>query len=300
MKQAVTIFTPTYNRAYILPRVYESLCNQTNKGFIWLIVDDGSIDNTRYIVNRWINEEIITIRYIYQENEGKHIAHNMGVDACETELFVCVDSDDYLLPNAVDEVINTWNDVRKEELAGIVSMRITENGAPIGKVYLPKNIQESTLGDLYDRYKFKGDTMLTFRSSILREYKFPKIDGEKFIGEDYVYAQIDKNYKLYVLNKGLYVCEYLEDGYTKNSKRLIQNNPKGYALLKEKKMLAATGIKGICKHTILYGVGNLLCNNRGFIKNSPYPIKSFLLLPISYVVYLFNYKVRKRYWYKES
>ena len=98
MKKRMTVFTPTYNRAYILPKLYDSLCQQTVKSFEWLIVDDGSVDNTQELVEKWIEEKKIEIRYFKQANGGKQRAHNLGVEKSKEEIFVCVDSDDYVLP----------------------------------------------------------------------------------------------------------------------------------------------------------------------------------------------------------
>jgi len=106
-EKRITVFTPTYNRAYILNRLYESLKKQSSKSFLWLIIDDGSTDNTEELVNAWIRENIIEIRYYKQENGGKQRAHNKAVELCDTELFICVDSDDYLTENAIEGVFLT-------------------------------------------------------------------------------------------------------------------------------------------------------------------------------------------------
>ena len=105
----LTVFTPTYNRAYTLGRLYESLCRQSNKNFEWLVVDDGSKDGTEELIKSWQSEEKISIRYIYQENGGKMRAHNRGVKSTETELFVCVDSDDYLVDDGIEKILSFWN-----------------------------------------------------------------------------------------------------------------------------------------------------------------------------------------------
>ena len=122
--ELVTVFTPTYNRAYTLERLYNSLVEQTNNSFVWLIVDDGSTDNTAQLVNKFIAENKINIQYHCQENAGKSQAHNKGVALCETELFVCVDSDDYLAPNAIERVTHHWNYAKSlENCIGIFALR---------------------------------------------------------------------------------------------------------------------------------------------------------------------------------
>ena len=111
--EQVTIFTATFNREKLLSRLYNSLCSQTNKNFIWLIVDDGSIDSTETLVQTWISENKISIRYFKQNNFGKPMAHNKGVELTKTELFLCVDSDDYLTQNTVEEVLQCWKNAKK-------------------------------------------------------------------------------------------------------------------------------------------------------------------------------------------
>lgn len=288
MKSKLTIFTPTYNRGYIIGKLYDSLLSQTNKNFKWLIVDDGSSDNTEELVKSWIDEGKIEIKYIKQENQGKHIAHNTGVENCDTELFFCVDSDDYLLDNAVEDIYSDYCNIQDNSIAGIVSIRMTEKIEPIG-TDMPIGIRYSSLSDLYEKYKFRGDTALVFKTNILKKYKFPKINGEKFVGEEYVYCQIDKNYKLFISSNRYYICEYLEDGYTKNVAKLIVNNPKGYTLLKLTKLRVSKSIIYRYKTAALYIVGCWLSNNKHIIKNSPRKVITLCAYPLATIVYIFRF-----------
>lgn len=124
MKPLITIFTPTYNRANTLPRLYHSLCNENYQNFIWLIVDDGSTDNTRNLIDKWKGENRIPIKYYYQKNQGKAAAHNIGVQNAKTELFVCTDSDDWLKRNATERIEKIWNDKRSDgNLIGLLAKR---------------------------------------------------------------------------------------------------------------------------------------------------------------------------------
>lgn len=240
---SITVFTPTYNRAYILPRLYESLCNQTCKDFCWLIVDDGSQDDTNEIVSKWIEKSIIEIKYIYKQNGGKMRAHNVGVKYAESELFVCVDSDDYLTANSIEMFLNTWkNNLRdNKSISGIVAYRGKSDNLPMVNEF-PKGVTVSKLSDLYDK-GFKGDTTLVFRTAVLKEYLFPEIPEEKFITEAYIYDQIDQKYSLFVLREIGIVCEYQEDGYTRNNLKLERDNPKGWAVYYRQKANFATNMK---------------------------------------------------------
>ncbi len=108
MPPILTVFTPTYNRAFTLHLCYESLKRQSCKDFVWLIIDDGSSDNTRELVNSWIAENTVSIQYYYQENQGMHGAHNAAYERIETELNVCIDSDDYMADHAIEKIISFW------------------------------------------------------------------------------------------------------------------------------------------------------------------------------------------------
>lgn len=141
----LTIFTPTYNRGYVLGKLYESLCKQTCFKFEWLIVDDGSEDDTSAKVKKWMKEnDKFKIRYIYQNNQGKQLAFNTGVENCELEYFFCVDSDDYLTDNAVEEIYKILPNIKEKRIAGIVALRGTDKNLPIG-TQMPRKIRNSSL-----------------------------------------------------------------------------------------------------------------------------------------------------------
>lgn len=224
------VFTPSYNRAHTLPNLYESLKRQTSKDFEWLIVDDGSVDNTRQLVETWITENIIPIRYEYQQNAGKMAAHNRGVELAETELFVCIDSDDFMSDDAVESIVNKWKSVRNNEtLAGIIAYRSIMQ--PDGEYRVVCKFPHQGYDKLYMLYRkgFRGDTTLVFRTEAIRPIPFPIFEGEKFIPETIMYDQLDLKYDWALLDKALTLCEYMPDGYTQNSKDLYNRNPKGLA-----------------------------------------------------------------------
>lgn len=225
----LTIFTPTYNRGYILPRAYKALCDQTSPNFLWLIVDDGSTDGTEQLVQTWIKEGKISIRYYRQPNGGKMRAHNQGVRLCNTELFVCIDSDDYLVEDAVEAILNQWNSIeKKESLAGMVAYRGKDASHTMFGEAFPK-VETATLQELYQK-GFFGETTLIYRREVLSQYLFPEIEGENFIPEAVVYDQIDLHYPLYVFPIVLTICTYQNDGITRSIDRQRWNNPKGWLL----------------------------------------------------------------------
>lgn len=225
----ITIFTPTYNRITTLGKLYDSLINQSDKRFEWLIVDDGSTDETQENVSNWIKDGLIEIRYFYQENRGKSYAHNVGVMNTKTELFVCVDSDDFLTINAVKDILEIKNDPIYNDIIGILSFKISVNNKPI-TVFERRDISITTLYDAYNKFGLNGDTMLVYKTDIIKMFYFPEFKYEKFVPEAYLYDKLDQVGKLYILRKYIYVCEYRDDGYTRNISNLLLNNPNGYIL----------------------------------------------------------------------
>lgn len=221
----ITVFTPTYNRANKLPALYESLRRQTYTDFQWLIVDDGSTDNTEQVVGAWINESIIKIKYYKQPNGGKMRAHNTGAKLCDTKYFVCVDSDDYLTDDAIEVMERAIPEVDGDnsKIGLLLRKYLTDED----NKYYDCGSRFITLHDLYAS-GFCGETTLLFKTSILRKYPFPVIDGEKFVTEGSAYDLIDQNYKYLFISKAVTICEYNPDGYTLNLLRLYRNNPCGY------------------------------------------------------------------------
>ncbi len=244
----LTIFTPTFNRAKLLFRTYQHLCSQTNREFLWLIIDDGSTDNTKTLVESWQEEQQISIEYHYQENGGKMAAHNKAVALCNTELFLCVDSDDYLVDKAVEIIIQTWEQLsnRKDyvNLAGIIAYKGKNQEHTMNGEKFP-DIELTTQVDLY-KNGFHGETTLIYRTSVLRKYAFPLFPGETFIPEAVVFDQIDRHYQMYILPLILMVCEYQPDGLTQSIDKVRRNNPRGWLLYYQ------TRLKGTSRSMLRY------------------------------------------------
>ena len=234
----LTIFTPTYNRAYSLKDVYASLLRQTNSSFIWLIIDDGSTDYTRELVENWIDENKISMEYHYQENAGKMVAHNKAAQLCNTELFVCLDSDDQLTDTAVDEILKHWEKHKddRDDLLGIIAPKtiVNEVGEIIRTPRIPENIIYTTGSGLYQK-GYRGETAMVFRTEILRNYPFPVQEGEKFISEVSAYDAMDEKYVMITYNHPLMKCEYREDGYSNNLLKVNVANPKGVVYVNQQR-----------------------------------------------------------------
>lgn len=286
--KSITIFTPTYNRAYTLPKLYSSLCSQSSQDFVWSIVDDGSTDNTEELVRGWIEERNVDIIYEKQPNGGKMRAHNKGVQKCDTELFLCVDSDDYLTDNAVESILDEWQSHSENSLVGgIVAYKaIPKDGVSSIPVRFNR-VGTSTLHNLYAT-GFDGDTTLVFRTSVIREFPFPEIEGEKFITEGYSYDQIDTKYEYALLDEALTMCEYMPDGYTRGITKIYLNNPKGYALYYNQslKLFPPTSIKAKIKQVALYIMCSRMAKNKNVYRDLNF--KSYLL-PLSWFASFYFY-----------
>ena len=228
-KLQFTVFTPTYNRAHTLPRLYESLKKQTFKDFEWVIVDDGSVDDTREIVFGWIGESAFPIRYFYQENSGKHVAINRGVEEANGEFFLIVDSDDWLVPDALEKLKRYWDKIPgevKPYIAGVIGLDQDPSGGLIGTPY-PKDELLSDIVEIYYNLGVKGDKSGFYKTAVLREFPFPVFRGEKFIPESIVWNRIAEHYKCLFINEIIAVCDYQPDGLTRRSWVHAMNSPCG-------------------------------------------------------------------------
>lgn len=287
----LTIFTPTYNRAHTLPKLYKSLCEQSSQEFQWLIVDDGSFDNTKEIIKKWINEKKVTIIYLFRENGGKMRAHNLGVQNTNTELFLCVDSDDYLTNDAVSKLIITWRKFNGPNISGVISYKKILNKDNNLMSEFPNNLTYTTLRDLYHN-GFKGDTTLMYKTNILKEYLFPEIEGEKFITENYIYSQIDNKYNLVILAEYTTICEYLIDGYSQNYLKIYKENPKGWALYFNQQIKYQSNIINKIKTTSKYICFSLISKNKKIISSSSSVAFTILCLPLGFLLKL---KIKKKF-----
>jgi glycosyltransferase involved in cell wall biosynthesis len=227
-QKTITVFTPTFNRAYCLQQVYESLCRQTINDFIWLIIDDGSIDNTKEHVQSWIEENKIDIQYHYKVNGGMHTGHNAAYKLIQTPLNVCIDSDDYLTDNAIELILqNTYN--LSDNFAGIVGLDADKNGTIIG-TKMPEKLHKTKLNELYLVHKVKGDKKLVYRTEVVKKYPpYPEYPEERFVPLDYIPLLIDQEYFLKPINEVLCIVEYQPDGSSMNIIKQYRKNPKGFA-----------------------------------------------------------------------
>jgi len=225
-----TIFTPTFNRKELLEKLYKSLQKQTFKDFEWLIVDDGSTDGTKEKAEEFLSEKKLDIKYYFKENGGKQRAYNFATDKANGELFICLDSDDEYVENGLETILKYWKKYEKNNnIAGMGYLSTYPNREVIGSSF-PEKEMVSTQFDIYNKYGVKGDKGLMFRTEIIKKYKFPVFDDEKFITEAVVYNRICEKYKMVYVNEKIEIKEYQEDGLTAKYSNLLLRNPKGQAL----------------------------------------------------------------------
>lgn len=218
----ITVFTPTYNRAHTLERAYNSLVKQKYEKLEWLIIDDGSTDETPKMIEKFIAEGCISIHYVRQRNKGKYIAHNVAAIYAEYEIFLTLDSDDYLLDNALSYISKIWEEKQiadNEKCAGIL--------APFDTVGTSEILTgRSNLISLYTKKNFKGEITVIWKTSVISRFLVPRIENEKFLVESVYMRRIDKFYYYECTNIKLEHREYYEDGLTKNIAKITRDSLK--------------------------------------------------------------------------
>ena len=284
MKPVLTVFTPAYNRGYSLHLCYESLCRQSNKSFIWLIIDDGSTDNTRELVEQWLqNENGFEIRYVYKENGGMHTAHNKAYELIDTELNVCIDSDDYMADDAVEKILSFWEKNGSDKYAGIIGLDATFDNQIIGTKF-PEDLKTTTLLGYYANGGV-GDKKLIYRTDLMKKYPpYPEFEGERYVGLAYKYMLCDQEYELLVLNEVLCNVEYQLDGSSTNMYRQYLRNPNGFAFFRKAAMQYQPNLKRRFVECVHYVSSSILAKNKKFLKESPKKGMTILAIPFGVVL----------------
>ncbi|MFK4479349.1 glycosyltransferase family 2 protein [Bacillus sp. RC206] len=281
----LTVFTPTYNRAYCLQNCYESLKRQTCKNFVWLIIDDGSSDHTKELVNNWIFEGHIKIRYHWQPNQGMHGAHNTAYGLIETELNVCIDSDDYMPDDAVEKIISFWNSYGSDEVSGIIGLDLYIDGQIIGSE-LPENLKYSTLFNLYNKHGVTGDKKLVYRTELTKKYPYPIFKNEKYVGLAYKYYMLDQQYEMLLMNEPLCYVEYMPDGSSMNMLNQYRKNPRGFAFYRKELMkLPFTNRVFKYRQAVHYVSSSFIAKNKRFMQESPCKGLTICALPLGVILY---------------
>lgn len=288
----LTVFTPTYNRAHTLNRTYNSLCHQTCKDFEWLVIDDGSTDGTRQIVEGWITENRIPIRYIYKENGGLYTGYNVAYANATGNLVVCIDSDDFMPDNAVELIKNHWEKYGSDKYAGITGLDFFLDGTPIGG-YFPDWLKEGFFIDLSLRNIHRGDTKQVLRTDLAKKVA-PQIGfpGEKNFNPVYMILQIDDMLPSLFLNENLCFVEYQQnDSMSAGIFNQYINSPRSFAKLRLLGMsLKRYTIISLIKNAIHYNSSCIIAKDKNWLKNSPRKALTVATRPLGWCLtkYIFH------------
>ena len=285
----ISIFTPTYNRKNLLKRLYQSLLEQTDKNFEWIIVDDGSTDNTETLIAEWITENKIKIKYQYQQNAGKHVAFNRGIDLASGKLYFCVDSDDLLPHNATEVIRKTYENPLFNKSIGIVALKSDTSGKLLSD-NLPNTTSLSTIYDLTSKYKSFGERSIIYRTDILKENRFPVIEGEKFMGECVLYDHLDKFGQMLLLDKIVTICEYQEGGLSNNFFKIIIKNPIGFKIYHKQRIDLAYSLKDRFGYAVRYNAFKFMSNDSQYNYKGVHHLIVALTIPLGFLLKLYYFK----------
>lgn len=222
----ISVFTPTYNRVNILPNLYRSMLQQSFTDFEWIIVDDGSSDGTEELIKRWENERKINIRKIVQSNSGKHVAQNRALEIAKGELFLPLDSDDTIIPNALEDIWDIWEGIpkiKRNKICGLGVHCMNSDGEIIGDLW-PFDYFESNDLDIYFKYKVRGEKWGPIRTDILKKFPNEEVKGH-YLAENTVWFRIAKEYNKIYVNKAYRIYEIQNDSVQGGSTVKYASNP---------------------------------------------------------------------------
>ena len=285
----LTIFTPTYNRAHTIERTYHSLCRQSCKEFDWLIIDDGSTDNTASIVKEWVAENKIPIRYVYKENGGLYTGYNVAYSLIESELCVCVDSDDYMPDDAVEKIYRCWIERGGEQYAGLIGLDFHLDGTPIGG-YFPTGLDNVWFMDLYIKKLHLGDVKPVLRTDLMKTVA-PMVgfEGEKNFNPAYMMMQVCDRYPILLLNENLCFVDYQTglDSMSAGIWKQYRNSPHSFQKQRILELqLVHNSWKNRIRVAIHYVASSLIAHDKGWLRKSPKKWITLLVSPMGLVLYL--------------
>lgn len=285
----LTIFTPSYNGAQTLPRVYESLLAQSNLNFEWLIIDDGSNDNTHQLVSLWIQEKKLPIRYIYKENGGLHTGYNMAIENIDSELCVCIDADDFMPSDAVQIILEVWEKQKTLKLAGLIGLDyFADKQIPIGGFFSDTSKPYHFL-DIQYRLHHIGDIKMVLRTDLLKPFApMVSFKNEKNFNPVYYYYKIDPDLKYILLNENLCFVDYQPNGMSANIFYQYRNSPLSFAELRKVSLMhPLVPLKRKFIEASHLVASALIAKDINLIFSSPKKFITFLSIPMGIALYLF-------------
>lgn len=301
----LAVFTPAYNRANTIERTYKSLCRQSSHDFYWVIVDDGSADGTRELCESWMAEETqesserneiigyakdanwLKIHYIWKENGGMHTAHNVAYEHIDTELAVCIDSDDWMPDNGVELIVSRWKRDGAENFAGMIGLDMFEDGYIIGPP-VPKEWTSCKTYELEKQCHVFCDQKYVYRPEVIKKYlPYPVYPGERFGQVNWVYQVIDNDYDMLCSNDIYCVVEYQDNGLSMNVLHQYRQSPNTRLYECNKLMVAVPYFVENLKRAMQYNVCAMLLKKTGLVFQSSKPWLTVLSFPFSIMYYLY-------------
>lgn len=286
----ITVFTPTFNRAHLLLRLYESLCKQTSTDFLWMVIDDGSTDGTDRLIQQFQTDHKIEVKYLYKKNGGLHTAYNEAITLIDTELCVCIDSDDFMPTNAVEKILHHWQMFGNDDYAGIIGLDFPANADRSIGGDLP-DIKDVHFIELQIKYRYKGDIKFVHRTSLLKKYiPMPTFHNEKNFNPIYIFLKVDQDKPLLILNENLCFVDYQENGMTNSIFNQYRNSPNSFNELRRLYMtLTMVNKRFKFKNAIHYISGSIFAKDVSFLARSPHKLYTVLAIPFGI---LLNFYVR--------
>ncbi len=287
MNKRITVFTPTYNRGNLIHSLYESLLRQTCKNFKWLIIDDGSTDGTCDVIQPWIDEAKIEIRYVFKENGGLHTGYNKAIELMDTDLSVCIDSDDWMPDDAIERILSVWNQVKRDEIAGLIGLDYAADGNIIGD-HLPDGQVINPI-DLLASKTNRGDKKYVVRTDLYKKVApMPVFKGEKNFNPHYMILKLSAEYQFVAMDAPLCIVDYQPDGMSANIFHQYVNSPNSFAELRRLIMsLPRVPFAYLCKTAIHYVSSSILAKNKYFIKESPKKFLTVLAIPFGWLLTIY-------------
>lgn len=283
----LSVFTPTYNRADMLPVAYEALKKQSCKDFLWMIIDDGSTDNTEELVKSWLKENNgFEIQYYKKENGGLHTGYNKAIEMAETELMVCIDSDDHMPENAVKRITEIWNEKGSKEVAGIIALDAKPTGETTSGLF-PEIDKFNLIKCHFGEYDFKqGDVKLVVRTDLYKSVApMNTYIGEKNFNPQLMHLKISLNYDFIPVNEVFCIVDYQEDGMTNGIFKQFYNSPNSFAEYRKFQIsIPNSPLKYRIRYTMHYISSCLLAKKKHFIRESPQKLLTVFLLPFGFVL----------------
>lgn len=259
-----------------------------------MVIDDGSEDDTKAVVEEWRKEGKVQIEYYYKENGGMHTGHNLAYSKITTELNVCIDSDDFMPEDAVEKILEEWNAVEdKEKIAGIIGLDADKDGNIIG-TGIPEHLKRGTLTDLYQKHKVKGDKKLVLRTDVVKEYPpYPEYEGERLVPLGILYGQMGVDYDFVLTNEVYVIVEYQEEGSSASILKQYKQSPRGFAYSRKVELAYADSWKEKMRNYIHLTSSSIFARDISLAFKGVNPVLSFFTFPFGFLLYLYvEYRIK--------